>query len=328
MYNLTDIRAVHLEVTSRCQASCPMCVRNHNGGVENHWLKLDEITLEQFKQWFPVEFIQQLDRLYMCGNTGDPIVARDTLSIFKYLRETNPNIQLSMNTNGSAKTSEWWEELAKTDVKVRFGIDGLADTHSLYRIGTNWHKIIENAMAFIRAGGYAIWDMLVFEHNIHQLPGCECMSQQMGFKEFVVKHTSRFNNNESIVLDKDGSISHIIRPSLQSQEFVVKFSKYNIQENKIIHCKVQKEKSMYVSANGNIAACCWLDFNAVRPFNASYADFRTRGFVNLNLKTQSLQEIFNSDYFTKIKDTWDHNPLLQCSKQCGKIDKFNEQYEK
>jgi DNA-3-methyladenine glycosylase I len=31
-----------------------------------------------------------------------------------------------------------------------FGIDGLADTHSIYRVGTDYHKIIENAKAFIK----------------------------------------------------------------------------------------------------------------------------------------------------------------------------------
>jgi MoaA/NifB/PqqE/SkfB family radical SAM enzyme len=134
MYNYKQVKTIHLEITSRCQASCPMCLRNIQGGLENPWLEIGEITLEDFKEWLPVEFIRQLDRLYMCGNTGDPIVAKDTLEIFKYLRKINPTIQLSMNTNGSAKSLSWWKELADTDVEVRVGIDGLADTHHLYRM--------------------------------------------------------------------------------------------------------------------------------------------------------------------------------------------------
>mgnify|MGYP000270098906 CR=1 FL=1 len=52
MYNLEDIKTVHLEVTSRCQASCPMCVRNVQGGMDSPNLKLTEITLDNFKKWF------------------------------------------------------------------------------------------------------------------------------------------------------------------------------------------------------------------------------------------------------------------------------------
>ena len=35
LYNYEDIRAVHLEITEKCQASCPMCDRNVKGGRDN-----------------------------------------------------------------------------------------------------------------------------------------------------------------------------------------------------------------------------------------------------------------------------------------------------
>ena len=137
MYNYTDIREIHLEITSKCQAKCPMCARRPYGGKLNPNITLNEITLEQFKTWLPIDFIKQLNRLYMCGNLGDPIIAKDTLEIFQYLRHVNPNIILSMNTNGSARNSDWWIELAKLNVRVIFGLDGLEDTHKIYRIDTD-----------------------------------------------------------------------------------------------------------------------------------------------------------------------------------------------
>ena len=56
--------------------------------------------------------------MYMCGNLGDPIIAKDTLEIFEYFRWANPNIWLSMNTNAGARDEIWWAQLAKT-----FGLD-------------------------------------------------------------------------------------------------------------------------------------------------------------------------------------------------------------
>jgi len=35
MYSYKDIKEVHLEITQRCQAACPMCDRNCNGGPDN-----------------------------------------------------------------------------------------------------------------------------------------------------------------------------------------------------------------------------------------------------------------------------------------------------
>jgi MoaA/NifB/PqqE/SkfB family radical SAM enzyme len=322
MYTLEDIKTVHLEVTSRCQASCPMCVRNVQGGIDSPNLRLTEITLDNFKKWFPVNFIQQLDRLYMCGNTGDPIVAKDTLEIFDYLRETNPGINLSMNTNGSARNQQFWKELARIDVQVRFGIDGLEDTHSLYRIGTDFDKIIDNAYNFIQAGGNATWDMLIFDHNKHQVSVCEELSKHLGFKNFVAKNTSRFQTDNLSVLNKDGTISHVLKPSIKSKQITEKLE----NQQPVINCKVKEPGSLYISAEGNVAPCCWLDFNAMPASAPSYADFVNNGFKNPSLHIQDLTEIFKSNFFTRIEHTWTTKSLRACSRQCGTIDKFNEQF--
>jgi MoaA/NifB/PqqE/SkfB family radical SAM enzyme len=322
MYNLNQIKTVHLEVTSRCQATCPMCARNIQG-LDNPWLELDEITLDQFKQWFPVDFIKQLDRLYMCGNLGDPIVAKDTLKIFQYLRETNPTISLSMNTNGSAKSWHFWKGLAGLKVHVRFGIDGLIDTHSLYRIGTDWVKIIDNARLFINAGGEATWDMLVFEHNEHQVEICRELSEQLGFKNFVSKNTSRFREDKLQVLNKDGTTSHVLFPSIKSK----KISKLlGTDEPAEISCKVLNEKSIYINAKGQVIPCCWLDYNAMLPIHPSRVDMLDKGIKFETLKEKTLDEIFGEKTFTTIRDSWGTSPVRECSRQCGKIDKFNEQF--
>lgn len=323
MYNLADIRVLHLEVTSKCQASCPMCVRNIQGGVDSPDLKISEITIEQFKDWFTVDFIKQLDKVYMCGNTGDPIIAKDTLKIFEYLRATNTALELSMNTNGSAKSWQFWKGLAKVDVHVRFGIDGLMGSHELYRIGTNWVKILDNAKCFIKEGGHATWDMLIFDHNKHEVDTCRDMSKVLGFKEFVAKNTSRFQGDSLTVLNKDGTVSHVLQPSIKSKQITEKLA----EQEPVITCKVKEPGSLYISAEGKIAPCCWLDFNAIPASAPSHADFISKGFVNPSLHIQDLKEIFASDFFTKIEQTWTTDPLRACSRQCGKVDKFNEQFK-
>ena len=83
MYNLKDIKDVHFEITSKCQAKCPMCPRRIAGGPLNPFIKLDEVSLETFKKWFPESFIKQLNSMFMCGNLGDPIISKDTLENVK-----------------------------------------------------------------------------------------------------------------------------------------------------------------------------------------------------------------------------------------------------
>lgn len=323
MYNLTQVKDVHLELTSKCQARCPMCPRRINGGPLNPLFTPTEIDLPTFQNWFPESFIKQLDSLFMCGNLGDPIIAQDCLDIFRYLRGVNPYIRLSMHTNGSARSEQWWWALAQTGVKVTFGIDGLNDTHALYRIGTDYTKILHNAEEFIKAGGHAEWHMLVFKHNEHQIEECRAISERMGFKQFTPKHTSRFKDDKYHVLDDSGKTINILYPSDRSTKLTSQVLSVVPAE---IQCKAQKYSQLYISADGTISPCCWLDFSWQLPNQSNRIEYMDVIGVFPNLHNQTIAEIFDSGYFQQIEDTWAVKPLIECSKQCGKFDKSREQF--
>ena len=57
----------------------------------------------------------------------------ETLDIFKYLKQVNPDINIGMITNGGARSVDFWKTLAELKVNVTFSIDGLEDTNHLYR---------------------------------------------------------------------------------------------------------------------------------------------------------------------------------------------------
>ena len=328
MYNYEDITSIHLEVTSKCQARCPMCPRRLHGGPLLEGLDLEEISIDTFKEWFPVSFVQQLKFLNMCGNLGDPIVAKDTLEIFRYLRENNSEMTLQMHTNGSGRTKEWWRGLAELKVKVVFGIDGLEDTHALYRINTNWEKIINNASQFIHVGGDARWDMLVFKHNEHQVETCEKMSKELGFKGFSIKHTTRFKDGRFDVLDDDYNITHTLLPSSKSLEMIAPAKEAQQEKLPLITCKAKQDNQMYISANGNVSPCCWLDLEWLPQHSGSRIDYMVKIGKFPNLHKQSFREIFDSNFFSSISGCSTSTGLTECSKQCGKFDKLNAQFER
>lgn len=327
MYDLKDIKTIHLEITTKCQAKCPMCPRRIDGGPLNPFMDLEEITLEQFKEWFPVSFLEQIEHISMCGNYGDPIVASDTLDIIKYIKSVRPTMSIFMNTNGSARNKEWWTELASLNVEAIFGIDGLADTHHLYRINTDWNKIIENAKTFIAAGGKARWDMILFKHNEHQVEACRQLSIELGFQEFIPKHTGRFKHGRLDVLDETGRSLHTLYPTTKSttiQETVIIAQK---KTKPVITCKAVQYSQIYVGANGNVTPCCWLDNQAVITHHPGRVDYMNKINDRPNLKTNTLAEIFDSGYFSKISKCWSTTGLYECTKQCGDFDKFGAQFE-
>ena len=194
MFDFNNIKVLHLEMSNFCNAKCPMCPRERP--MNSKIINTKMLTLEKVKALFNEDFIKRLEIMYMCGNLGDPAAAQDTIEIFKYFREINPHISLSMHSNGGLRSTRWWGELGKTlsgknDYCV-FGIDGLADTNHIYRVNTQFEKIMENSKHFIDAGGNARWHFLVFEHNEHQVEEARLLSKQLGFSHFQEIVSCRF----------------------------------------------------------------------------------------------------------------------------------------
>jgi MoaA/NifB/PqqE/SkfB family radical SAM enzyme len=253
-----DVKILHLEPTDACNAACPQCARETDSAFDK--TDLHHLTIEQIKELVDVETIKNLDKLYMCGDYGDPAAGRHTLEIFKYFRSINPTITLGMHTNGGLRNVNWWQELAEImyrDVPypqeyVIFSIDGLADTNHIYRINVNWEKVMTNARAFISAGGRAHWEMLVFEHNQHQVDQAEQTAKDMGFKWFRAKVSKRF---------KTHPIEFLRPPEAWKDPNVTAGN---------IDCQAIKESSLYISAKGIIYPCCWLGTseNSIDKFNS------------------------------------------------------------
>ena len=344
MYKLEDIREIHLEMTEVCQAACPMCPRADYSGKINPKLSMSELTLEDCKNIFPPAFIKQLNNMFMCGTFGDPAAAKDTLAVFRYFREHNANMRLSLITNGGLRNAAWWTELASiigTKGSAVFSVDGLRDTNHIYRQNVNWDIVEANMRTYIGAGGKARWDYLIFEHNQHQVEEARAMSIAMGFETICFKKSARFaphveSKKESINLtNRKGEEVTISKPEEKYQNAAEKafntvMEKYGNAENyhKMvpIKCKATNTSSIYVSAEGLLLPCCWWHGPM---YTNSVVDRRREeiwkvidsigGKEKLSVKN-GLEQVFNSGILQTIKDSWvpgAEGRLRVCSEACG-----------
>ncbi len=243
-FDHTKIKVLHLESTTLCNASCPQC---HREDARFYIADRDasDLVLPQIQASFDSGFVKNLDKMFMCGNFGDPAAGKDTIEIYKYFKQHNPDIVLGMNTNGSLRSTRWWQRLAAIFDHplsyVVFSIDGIEDTNSVYRRNTVWSKIIENATAFIKAGGSAHWDMLIYEHNEHQIQQARDLAKDLGFTWFRAKVSKRFATNPVKFLKPPKNYD---LPNTQTTCNKIK-------------CHALQEQSVYMAANGQILPCCW-----------------------------------------------------------------------
>ena len=345
MYNHNQIRHIHFEPTQRCQAMCSMCDRTNNSHMKNA-----EISINQFKQIIDSHFAKQLDSFLMCGNHGDPMVAKDTLDMYEWLRYHNSFLHLHMTTNGGGRSDSWWKDLAKVfgnNGKVTFSVDGLEDTNHLYRVNVDW-KRVENSMdVYTQAGGKGLWVFLIFEHNEHQVEEAERMDKLFGL-EFVKKKTGRWvqSYKGKKIEKKETSKGNELKPPSNKkyqnrsvndyEKLINKHGDFNsyLDATDII-CKSLKTKEIYISAEGLVTPCCWTAGKLYKAYESigqnqmwSYID----DIKNINALHTPLRKIIDGNFFNKIEQSWNLPSCSQgkskvCAEKCGTgFDAFGDQW--
>jgi sulfatase maturation enzyme AslB (radical SAM superfamily) len=287
------------------------------------------MTLSQAKKIFTQSFLQQLNHILINGNYGDFITAQDGFEIVEYFIQTNPKLQIEISTNASGKPNIW-KKLGSLKTKVHFRIDGLKDTHHLYRQYTNFDLIIENAKQFIAGGGHAIWAFIPFDHNRHQINEAKQLSKDLGFKEFQIVDAGR---NVGPVFTRDGKYSHSLGEYTGSKDFeeLYTFHLHYVDKpeitilntpypNRKIDCYSKKQKEIYITANGEVYPCCWLGFYPMQE-TGNPSNMQLRPLINKNNALE--YGIENAiKWFDKIEKSWAldsvrNGKIYTCNETCG-----------
>jgi MoaA/NifB/PqqE/SkfB family radical SAM enzyme len=357
MFDYTNIDEYQIEITSYCNAACPQCPRNNNGLGINPYMPLCHLDRNIIDQRFDKEFCNRLRQIFFCGSYGDPIMHPDFLEILKDFRSKNPTLWLYIHTNGGIHNADYWTDVAKIlngYGQIDFGIDGLEDTLHLYRKNVKYAKVIENAQAFINAGGRAQWNFIVFRHNEHQMQQAKQTAKELGFFNFLARKTGRFFNHHSVeemsswpvagsnyVLEPPTSPefrnnSMLFLPDLKKQFTNIK----DYFDTTEIRCDAVLGRKVAINAEGLVMPCNFFNHNLydARFYNNSLpganglsttADGKNQvrefleqyGLDNLNIKHNTLEKIFNNSMWTDLVASWHKNlssgRLFECAMTCG-----------
>lgn len=248
-----DIKWLHVEASSKCNAWCPACPRNDHGFGLMPGIDEQDLHPDQFRQ--VIVNLPTLECVQFCGNFGDPVVSAHINELISIAKKYVKKIQI--HTNGSIRNVSWWrnlaQQLATVEHDVWFGIDGLAGVHEIYRQGTDFDKIIENAKSFIEAGGTATWQFIPYQHNEHQVIDCLKLSQELKFKQFKLVKSYR---NQTIAKHYKTGIEFELLPT----KSLMRLTNINTVKKTVLakNCMHLSIPSLYLSARGHLSRCCYM----------------------------------------------------------------------
>lgn len=323
MYSFSTVNVLQFDITMYCNSYCGTCARNNNGGEFRPELPLVHMSIDTWRNVLSPANVVNLTGLSFNGNYGDASMHPDLIEMFEYVAELKPELAIEIHTNGGARTPEFYIQLAHVLKRFRkhrvvFGVDGLKGTSDIYRRGVNFDRVMDNARAFIGAGGTATWRYIVFDYNIDQIETAEKQARDIGFAEFSLNR-SVF---ESIPMKqyKNFPAETVTAPNRErvlelKQQYG--FKKYRSEHLSTYDsaCPWAQRGNIQIDPSGCVWPCCYFSLDI---FNSNSEYLNTlRTFNNLN--KNSLEFVLEHKYFkTELPQAWKQSTIARCNKCQGR----------
>jgi molybdenum cofactor biosynthesis enzyme MoaA len=312
------------------------------------------MTLDFVKKFFTEDMLRnQVKRVTMCGDVGDPIYCKEYIDICRYIKNINPNIHIFTITNGSHKKPEWWKELAQVLNEydtINFSIDGYNnDTNNLYRVNSNFDSII-NGIKSIRSVNQKVflnWATIVFSFNQDHLTNIADQARLLNMDGLQLTKSTKFGSKYGGYGGENDALeprTEFVSSSHRYERETINLSgrvqcnqeylAYNQEKYVTIHKQYKNDpitplceignRGIYVNAEGVVFPCSWTSFpytsltsggKTIHWDDSFFAKHRDR----MNLNHRTFDEIVNDPLWNKCSQgfTDASKTWVECSQKCS-----------
>jgi len=299
---LESIKGFHIEPTNICTLKCPQCSRTKFNKQFPKKLKNKQLDLDSLKKFIDVDITNKLFNL--CGGYGDPIYYDSLFELVDWIKDNNGVISLS--TNGSYKTKDWWNTLAsKLSVNdtIIFGIDGVPENFTQYRINADWDSIrvgIEQVVGKVTT----VWQYIPFRFNQTSVDSARALSTELGINSFFVLNSDRWDNE-----------SEYLQPNsiYMGSKTSSKITWHNKHNDIAVDPRCTKHNDQhYITADGYYAPCC---FVGDHRFYYSSEFYKNKEIYNISNTTLTKVLSTTNNFYQTLEE----QKLKVCTFNCPKL---------
>ena len=340
-----------IELTTNCNAKCPQCTRTDTDNNLNRmsWLKLNQVTIKDFKNWFTQSELQKIKQFHFSGTYGDPGMCKDLYLIVEHIIN-NSKAHVSINTNGGMRDSDFWFDLGaigQTRLSLIFDVDGInQEMHEFYRRGVKLEKVLENLEAAAMTPANIEVLTVLFKHNEDYLDEIQEMCRDLGATHFDSVEGNNFKdgpiykfNNEN---GKPEQLEQITK--VESKQDVTRLDR-RVRDHrheavaKNIKCVAAANFNLKINSDGMITPCCYVStalgwasgMRDTHPIDGYITDSGNHGddinplmkeFVDrrddFTLGKTQFETILKDSWFSKqLEESFKSRPAFACKKVCS-----------
>jgi molybdenum cofactor biosynthesis enzyme MoaA len=259
-----------IELTTFCNAKCPQCSRTDqfNALQPMSWLKLQQVSIDQFKSWFTKYDCNKIKNFHFSGTYGDPGMCKDLKKIVKYIIDNSEETTVSINTNGGMRDEDfWWDigSIGRERIKLIFDVDGIdQEMHNKYRRGVDLATVLKHIEVACMTPAKVEVLTVLFKHNQNYLDDIQAMCYKLGVREFDSVEGNNFKEGPVYEFSNEfglpETLEQITYTGPDREERRVRDHRHDEMANKYtnISCQAANRANMKVSSAGLLTPCCYL----------------------------------------------------------------------
>lgn len=256
MLTLPIIEDVELELTTACNADCPLCYRNYKAFKEHYpspkTRPLSDI-LQQLDTYHDLKWVR------LVGSVSEPTLYKHFFDLVQYIK--GRGICIEICTNGDTHDPEWWTKLAtlmNSNDRVYFTICGSTqEIHEYYRKNTQLSRILTNARAFRSEHKNDYAQCIRFDYNSADFDGDAFKQMVSEFSN--VYWTETFLNKQPVVYVDVSRIKGLQPNPAKVKDYLMmnKFAevKFASAVRGRANCMSWEKRSQQIDVNGNVYPC-------------------------------------------------------------------------
>lgn len=178
-----DLRSIDVRWSNLCNFACVYCMPEYSSRWASELdIQCQQPTAEQVEQFktYILSNADNLKHVYLAG--GEPLLMKQNLELLEALKQSNPDVNLRINTNLSTVDSKVFDAICEfKHVHWTVSVESMAEEFEYIRYGGSWQDFLTNLSQIKKLDHKISFNMLYFLLNFRSLFQCVDFLRSLGY---------------------------------------------------------------------------------------------------------------------------------------------------